>query len=485
TDIVTAVVTDDDGSTDTETATETVTITDVLPTIVVTKTADPTSVSEPGGNVDYTVTVENTSFEDVTLTTLTDDIYGDLNGDGTCATGGTIATGVTYSCTFTGAVAGNAGDTITDIVTAVVTDDDGSTDTETATETVTVTAPTIIDPGVTKAGDPSQAQVGDTVTFTLLVFNTGDTLAENVEIEDVIPSFLDIISPVVVSWTGPGPSPPIPVPSIAGNTITINFGTVEPTDSWTVIISTVVNAQGTPPGGRNEVRLTTTSDDADPDNNFDEVFINIVTPDDQDLPETGFAPDQETDIPSQPANFSYLDLGELWLEIPDLDVETAIVGVPLVENGWDVTWLWDKAGYLDGTAFPTWAGNSVITGHVVLPNGLEGPFAHLKELAYGDRVIVNGWGERYIYEIREVDLVPPNDPSVIRHEEYPWITLVTCEGYDEELGIYRWRVAAHAVQVSVEGDTGSSHVIPYTRSDMIDEIGSESTGISERWRWYR
>ncbi|MFA9406886.1 MAG: sortase domain-bontaining protein, partial [Anaerolineales bacterium] len=95
------------------------------------------------------------------------------------------------------------------------------------------------------------------------------------------------------------------------------------------------------------------------------------------------------------------------------------------------------------------------------------------------------WDERYVYEVREVNVVAPNDPSVIRHEEYPWITLVTCEGYDEELDIYRWRVAAHAVQVSVEGDTGSSHVIPYTRSDMIDEIGSESTGISERWRWYR
>jgi LPXTG-site transpeptidase (sortase) family protein len=430
------------------------------------------------------VTVENTSFEDVTLTTLTDDIYGDLDGDGTCATGGTIAAGVTYSCTFTGAVAGNAGDTITDIVTAVVTDDDGSTDTETATETVTVTAPTIIDPGVTKAGDPSQAQVGDTVTYTLFVFNTGDTPAENVEIEDVIPSFLDIVPPVVVSWTGSGPSPPVPAPSIVGNTITIDFGTVEPTDSWTVTITTVVNDTGTPPGGRNEVTLTTSSTDSDPSNNVDGTFTNIVTPDDQDLPETGFAPDQETDVPSQPANSSYLDLGELWLEIPALDVETSIVGVPLGEDGWDVTWLWDKAGYLNGTAFPTWAGNSVITGHVVLPSGIAGPFAELKDLAYGDSVIVHGWGERYVYEVREMSVVAPNDPSVIRHEEYPWITLVTCEGYDEELKTYRWRVAAHAVQVSVEAHSGSSQVIPYTRSDMIDETGSENTGIPYHWSWY-
>jgi LPXTG-site transpeptidase (sortase) family protein len=360
--------------------------------------------------------------------------------------------------------------------TSVVTSNEAP-DSGTASDDLTVTAPTIIDPGVTKAGDPSQAQVGDTVIFTLMVFNTGNTNADNVVVTDVIPSFLDIVPPVVILPGGP-------TVSIVGNTITMDFGTVAPTDNYTVTITTVVNDQGTPPGGRNDARLTTTSPDSDPTNNVDGVFINIVTPDDQDLPETGFAPNRETNIPSQPTNLSYLNFGDLWLEIPVLGVETTIVGVPLVEDGWDVTWLWDKAGYLGGTAFPTWAGNSVITGHVVLPSGIEGPFAGLKDLKFGDVVIVHGWDERYVYEIRDVDVVAPNDPSVLRHEEYPWITLVTCEGYDEQLETYRWRVAAHAVQVSVESDSGISRRVPYTRADLIDGTDSERTGVLGRWSWY-
>ena len=64
----------------------TVTITDVAPTATVTKTASPTSVDEPGGNVTFSVTVSNTgTAESVSLTALVDDVHGDLNGQGTCS----------------------------------------------------------------------------------------------------------------------------------------------------------------------------------------------------------------------------------------------------------------------------------------------------------------------------------------------------------------------------------------------------------------
>jgi LPXTG-site transpeptidase (sortase) family protein len=114
--------------------------------------------------------------------------------------------------------------------------------------------------------------------------------------------------------------------------------------------------------------------------------------------------------------------------------------------------LGDLAGYLNGTAFPTWAGNSVITAHVTLSSGEEGPFTNLKALRFGDRVIVHGWGERYVYEIRSLDLVSPAERDVFRHEERSWLTLVTCHGYDEREAAYRWRVAARAVLVSIEGE---------------------------------
>ncbi|MFA9402866.1 MAG: sortase, partial [Anaerolineales bacterium] len=320
-------------------------------------------------------------------------------------------------------------------------------DSGTASDDLIVTAPIVIDPGVTKSGDPLTAQVGDTVTFTLFVFNTGNADADNVIVIDIIPSFLDIIPPVVISPLGPGVT-------IAGNTITMDFGTVEPSESWTVTITTVVNALGVPPGDSNVVTLTTDSPDDDTDNNDDSVFITIRG-DSPLLPGTGFAPDRVTALPQMPTDYAYLSYGELRLEIPKLDVDTSIVGVPRDGDGWDVTWLWDKAGYLGGTAFPTWSGNSVITGHVVLANGLEGPFADLKELVYGDAVIVHGWGEQYVYEIRAVDVVSPSDPSVLRHEEYPWLTLVTCAGFDETSDSYRWRVVARAVMLSIESEAGN------------------------------
>ena len=137
---------------------------------------------------------------------------------------------------------------------------------------------------------------------------------------------------------------------------------------------------------------------------------------------------------------------------PALGLGTDIVGVPQSGGGWDVSWLGDQAGYLDGTAFPTWAGNSVITAHVALASGEEGPFADLKSLRFGDRVIVNAWGLRHIYEIRQVDLVSPSDRQIFRHEERSWLTLVTCHGYDEREASYRWRVAARAVLVSIDAD---------------------------------
>jgi hypothetical protein len=91
------------------------------------------------GPVEYTITVKNNGLELLTLDSLMDDKFANLNGVGTCATGAsvTIAGGVTYSCKFTKTLTGSPGTTHTNIVTAKASDNDGNTDTETATATVT------------------------------------------------------------------------------------------------------------------------------------------------------------------------------------------------------------------------------------------------------------------------------------------------------------------------------------------------------------
>jgi LPXTG-site transpeptidase (sortase) family protein len=127
------------------------------------------------------------------------------------------------------------------------------------------------------------------------------------------------------------------------------------------------------------------------------------------------------------------------------------VGIPLTNGKWDVSWLGDQAGWLNGTAFPTWAGNSVLTGHVFDAYGQPGPFVHLNWLWYGDKVIVHAWGGQYVYEVRQVTQVTPDAiSSVIKHEDLTWLTLVTCRGYDQASNSYKYRVAVRAILVEVK-----------------------------------
>jgi len=76
--------------------------------------------------------------------------------------------------------------------------------------------------------------------------------------------------------------------------------------------------------------------------------------------------------------------------------------------------------------------------------------AGLRELRYGDWIVVEAWGMRYVYEVRAQELVRPDAPSIFRHEERAWITLVTCADFDERTDSYRSRRLVRAVLVSVE-----------------------------------
>ncbi len=113
---------------------------DTPPTIVVDKTVNQPSLPWPGGPVTFTVVVTNTSVNDiVTLKTLTDTIYGDLVGQGTCTMPQVLQLSGVYRCQFPATVIipiDNGGDlTEVDVVTArgtgtngePVSDDDDAT----------------------------------------------------------------------------------------------------------------------------------------------------------------------------------------------------------------------------------------------------------------------------------------------------------------------------------------------------------------------
>ena len=58
-------------------------------------------------------------------------------------------------------------------------------------------------------------------------------------------------------------------------------------------------------------------------------------------------------------------------------------------------------------------------------------------------------GYRYTYKVIANDFVQPDDSSVMKHEEKPFLTLITCDSYDERTGVYLRRVAVQAELVDV------------------------------------
>ena len=165
------------------------------------------------------------------------------------------------------------------------------------------------------------------------------------------------------------------------------------------------------------------------------------------IPVTGFAPGMITklDTSSRPA----YDATSLTIEIPVIKVNTSIVGVESKKGSWDVSWLQNQVGWLNGTAYPTWKGNSVLTAHVVNADGKPGVFSRLKSLGVGEYIFVYGAGYRYTYKVVSNDVVQPTDASVMKHEDKSFLTLITCDTYDAKTGTYLHRVVIGAALVDV------------------------------------
>jgi len=159
------------------------------PGITVLKTANPTEVNEPGGDVTYNVIVTNDGdYVNVTINTLTDDIYDDITSvhgaikSTGCTVPQTITPNNSYSCSFTATASGNAGAVITDTVTASGTDANGNPVQASDDASVTIKDLASPDPSLTKT---AKSFVAD-VTFEVVVTNnsTLDTLTLNTLSDD-------------------------------------------------------------------------------------------------------------------------------------------------------------------------------------------------------------------------------------------------------------------------------------------------------------
>lgn len=175
---VTAWASDDDDNDVSAADTARVDLGAVAPMITVTKSADPDSVPETGGTVEFTVIVDNTSAETITITSLSDDQFGNLNGKGTCAVPQVLQpnglAGDSYSCAFSESVSGNVGVAHVNLATASGADDDGTP--VSAADTANVHFKDVLaDISVTKTANPTSVpETGGDVTFTVLVENDSD-----------------------------------------------------------------------------------------------------------------------------------------------------------------------------------------------------------------------------------------------------------------------------------------------------------------------
>jgi hypothetical protein len=72
------------------------------------------------------------------------------------------------------------------------------------------------------------------------------------------------------------------------------------------------------------------------------------------IPITGFNPNVVTNLPVQLEENAYDTKDNLHLEIPRLGFNQPIVGIQFKDKGWDVKWLDDDIGYLEGSAYLCW-----------------------------------------------------------------------------------------------------------------------------------
>jgi hypothetical protein len=147
-----------------------VTIDDVPSDIEVTKVANTEFIPEPGGEVTFSLQIQNTSVTDVvTIDSLFDSQLGEPKGD--CTTGFSLNPGEVYSCSYAGLVSGNAGDTVTNVILVRATDDDGVVLLERDAATVVITGQ-LPDIEVRKIAVPQFIPLaGGTATYVVAIQN--------------------------------------------------------------------------------------------------------------------------------------------------------------------------------------------------------------------------------------------------------------------------------------------------------------------------
>ncbi|MGG7451729.1 DUF7507 domain-containing protein [Plantibacter auratus] len=221
---------------------------DPAPAITVVKSANPATVANAGETVTYSFLVTNTG--NVTLSDVSV-IEGEFSGTGELSdvvcppAAGSLAPQATVTCeaTYTVTQADADAGSITNSATATGTPPNGGTPPVSPPSDTTVEIPPAPAITVEKSANPATAgTVGQVITYSFLVTNTGNVTLSNVTVDEGEFSGTGELSDVVCPPTAGSLAPAASVTCTASYTLTqadVNAGEV--TNSAT--------ATGTPPGG--------------------------------------------------------------------------------------------------------------------------------------------------------------------------------------------------------------------------------------------
>jgi len=354
-------------------------------------------------------------------------------------------------CTLTISVTMNVNGNLTNAIPAgAVTTQEGASNPEPAEATIT----NLAGASVGKFFAPNPVAAGVYSLLTVTIRNTGTIQLTGMGLIDNLPAGLAVASP-------PAPAPVNncggTLTAVSGSqVIQLTNGVLAPASDCTMMVAVV----GASPGEYENIipagSLITDPGITNTQPAVDTLVVTEAPPQGGGglsglIPVTGFAPGRVTDLSGLPTA-RYNALNDVALEIPVLKLKLPVVGVPMKNKTWDVNWLLNQAGWLEGSAFPGYSGNSVLTSHVTLQYGQAGPFADLYKLKNGDKIFVHSFGDLYIYEVKTITQRFATDPAIVQHEEKPWLTLVTCIDYSEEAGTYLKRLVVKAELVQVQPD---------------------------------
>lgn len=124
----------------------------------------------------------------------------------------------------------------------------------------------------------------------------------------------------------------------------------------------------------------------------------------------------ETRAAIQPDSVKPVGIGDTLakLSIPRLGAELYVV------EGDGAKELRRGPGHLAGTAMPGGNGNCVIAGH------RDTHFRFLKDIREGDDIVLETQSGQYLYRVKRMEIVKPDNTAALRPTPKPELNLITC-----------------------------------------------------------